>query len=807
MISRGVQCINKAKLYLLQKRPRSFSSVATAKDDVTSSSSSSPSFKTQVKLAKTLYRQILKWTVRTGSEVPFDPMPPLTLAPPRVDPMTLRMLSLEIQTNNVDDIGIGEQNTRNGGGGMMMMIMKKKEIKHLVKYMPANTIIKEHQITLPFHNAEDIKNATRMIYKLNSIGSHHHQSKLDLDLMKDRVNLGFEVYKSLNQLSELLDARKLSREKHMDRLGVNFHVGHVVQHKTKRWRAVVGGWDKHLPKEPNNQVSQHTSLTPKVYTTVGKDMGTDGANNDLPLQPTSENSPLVEYILHLDEGDAAFSRTRVLGSTKVKQEELELVMDNDLKRVRNSLINYQFTGFDNRTMEFIPGKVLQFEYPMEASDVQNDSDDLWKEVKYDLDKHENAKVVLEGVKNIALQLHRVILDTSSCAKTRNIPILCELEGKIQEIVDGQDIELSGAISSHKLAIKYLNRLINLTSEINNVVWQRNRAKENKDRIHFPLGSVVRHKKYGFRGVVISWDPYPQTDVSNWDGLQDLEGDVNNMPFYHVIPDLSDAVKAFGRERPFRYVCQENLELCPEIDQDIEVTLDDGWSASDGMKQFIAPDILKFCHFEKIPEDEIIDACLNDLQNNINQSLIRIRNGPDNKVSYQEQEGPPQTYLCMKSLFDLLRHSECLEDAIFVEEGIKEVWKAQSEVNIRWELHDGLAHLLRGDRRTALNMYDKIVERDPGCTEAWNKKATCHYMLGDMIRSEEAAKCALQADNQNFQALAGLGLVYYETKQYDKAMQYFRKCLVKNPWSSVSSRLVFCLDAMDRLNNNANDIEQ
>jgi Tfp pilus assembly protein PilF len=205
-----------------------------------------------------------------------------------------------------------------------------------------------------------------------------------------------------------------------------------------------------------------------------------------------------------------------------------------------------------------------------------------------------------------------------------------------------------------------------------------------------------------------------------------------------------------------------------------------------------------------------------------------KSSSDEESSYKEGKYSPNTSLCVESLFNLLRHSECFEDALSVEEAIKEVWKAHSEVNIRWDLYDGLSHLLRGDRRTALNIYDKIIELDPGCTEAWNKKATCHYvsicflinvfvkyfvwsllksnhqMLGDMANSEEAAKSALKADDRNFQALAGLGLVYNETKEYEKATHCFRKCLKTNPWSSVSSRLVSCLDTLKRLGKNPNE---
>jgi len=122
--------------------------------------------------------------------------------------------------------------------------------------------------------------------------------------------------------------------------------------------------------------------------------------------------------------------------------------------------------------------------------------------------------------------------------------------------------------------------------------------------------------------VITWDPYPKADVSRWDGLQDIDGDVNKMPFYHVAPDLEDTVKAFGQERPFRYVCQENLELCPESEQDIEVTLDEEWSSSSGEDDFKPSDSLKFRHAEELGDDDnAIIACLDELQVSLR---LRIR---------------------------------------------------------------------------------------------------------------------------------------------------------------------------------------
>lgn len=778
------------------------------------SSSSTSSRNTQALLARTLYRQILKWAKRTGSEVPFDPLPPLTLMPPRIDVGALQQLlavkqmsSMEISSSSSSSrVQEGKGTTTVNGEDMLDQTTNPyAAIKYIAtNIMPVNTIVRENQIIVPIYNATDVKNAMRMIYRLNHINATNefHQ---DLDTIKDRVSLGFQVLKSLNQLSEMLDERKMSREQHMDREGVAFHVGQVVQHKYKRWRGVVCGWQKVVPHPQNVSalnVAQKSSLTQKVYNleVVTNDESKDNHVSDREPESSNRNSSSteVEYVVHLDEGDAAFSRTRVLGSMKVKQHELDPVINDSLKRVRNSLLNHHFSKFDATRMAFVPGSVLEYEYPDDIHAANQDhARDQLDESRYDLAKHENAKRVLTGVKNMVSILQRIILDTSSCVEERNLSILVEVERRLIAIANGQFYEnmadkLSsshGMSSSHKLAIKSWSSLTNIAIEINNILWQRQRAKENIDRVHFPLGSVVKHKKYGFRGVVTAWDPYPQTDVTNWDGLQDLEGDVHSMPFYHIIPDLNDTVKAFGQERPFRYVCQENLILCPEHELDIEVTLDEGWSASDGNQEFVAPDALKFSHFEEFAEDEIIDACLKDLQINYNRFFIDIRNSVNEECSSIDH------LPTMEDLINLLRYTECFEDAMSVEEGIKEIWKANSDAKIRYDLHHGIAHLLRGDKRTALSIYDRILEDDPKCLEAWNKKATCHYMLGDMCRSEDAAQRVLDSNGQHFQALAGLGLVYCETKQYQKAIDYFEKCISLNPWSTVSSRLLVCFDAL------------
>lgn len=77
-------------------------------------------------------------------------------------------------------------------------------------------------------------------------------------------------------------------------------------------------------------------------------------------------------------------------------------------------------------------------------------------------------------------------------------------------------------------------------------------------MEFRVGDVVRHVKYGYRGVIGGWDLNCQA-TSGWvdqTDLKDLTGGIEQ-PFYQTLVD--------SRDRPgdqSAYVAQENLELLP-----------------------------------------------------------------------------------------------------------------------------------------------------------------------------------------------------------------------------------------------------
>lgn len=114
-------------------------------------------------------------------------------------------------------------------------------------------------------------------------------------------------------------------------------------------------------------------------------------------------------------------------------------------------------------------------------------------------------------------------------------------------------------------------------------------------------------------------------------------------------------------------------------------------------------------------------------------------------------------------------------------------------DLRNQLDNGISELIEGKSESALKAFTNIVTADPLYGEAWNKKATVHYMCGQEHNSIESAEQALNIDERNFQALAGIGLIEMDASRYDRAIEFFRKALLINPWlGTVASRLAACI---------------
>ena len=267
---------------------------------------------------------------------------------------------------------------------------------------------------------------------------------------------------------------------------------------------------------------------------------------------------------------------------------------SSLCRLRSAHISANFTHFDSKSSTFTPNALKLYEFPADQADAFQPQSDC--------NADNAANEIISAVKALAESLVdnsiRSILPENLDQRYDDVKLISYFLHRFTALSNGEVVPTTGAayplqdLSREKLAVMYIHQLHNLVVEIGELLWQRRTSVDANVDTKFRVGEVVKHKVYGFRGVVVAWDPVPAVDVSRWDGLQHIT-DPHKYPFYHIIPDQNDCIEVFGGERPSRYVCQKNLESCPPEElRDIEVDLEPEWELNRSNMSYHPPaDIL------------------------------------------------------------------------------------------------------------------------------------------------------------------------------------------------------------------------
>ncbi len=111
----------------------------------------------------------------------------------------------------------------------------------------------------------------------------------------------------------------------------------------------------------------------------------------------------------------------------------------------------------------------------------------------------------------------------------------------------------------------------------------------------------------------------------------------------------------------------------------------------------------------------------------------------------------------------------------VEQKIWKIWSTHPKKNeLTLMLSEG-STLVKNDKlNEAVNIFTKVIELDPNWAEAWNKRATVLYLLGEFQKSQNDIDNVLKLEERHFGALAGQGLVNIQLKNYDKAIMSYEK---------------------------------
>ena len=111
----------------------------------------------------------------------------------------------------------------------------------------------------------------------------------------------------------------------------------------------------------------------------------------------------------------------------------------------------------------------------------------------------------------------------------------------------------------------------------------------------------------------------------------------------------------------------------------------------------------------------------------------------------------------------------------IELQIWELWSTHpSEQTLTDLLAKGSMYMSKNQLTSAHNVFSKVIELDPKWAEAWNKRATVLYFMGNYQLSQNDIDMVLNLEQRHFGALAGQGLVNIQLKNYEKAIRSYEQ---------------------------------
>lgn len=93
---------------------------------------------------------------------------------------------------------------------------------------------------------------------------------------------------------------------------------------------------------------------------------------------------------------------------------------------------------------------------------------------------------------------------------------------------------------------------------------------------------------------------------------------------------------------------------------------------------------------------------------------------------------------------------------------------------------GVAQMREGDLQKALQTFTDVIAAKPDFTEAWNKRATIYFLIGDDVNSLKDCDEVYKRNPQHFGVLAGYGQIYLRNGDLQRALDYFERADAINP---------------------------
>ena len=118
--------------------------------------------------------------------------------------------------------------------------------------------------------------------------------------------------------------------------------------------------------------------------------------------------------------------------------------------------------------------------------------------------------------------------------------------------------------------------------------------------------------------------------------------------------------------------------------------------------------------------------------------------------------------------------------VLAESSVWQLWSRSGDADADSLLQIGIDQMSHGDGAAAVETFSKVIQKKPDFAEAWNKRATVYFLMGENEKSLRDCDEVIRRNPAHFGALAGYGQIYLRLDDPERALGYFRRALRINP---------------------------
>ena len=132
------------------------------------------------------------------------------------------------------------------------------------------------------------------------------------------------------------------------------------------------------------------------------------------------------------------------------------------------------------------------------------------------------------------------------------------------------------------------------------------------------------------------------------------------------------------------------------------------------------------------------------------------------------------------LFDRLAKTEDSDEAAGIVGALQHLWLRSGSDSADLLMGRAVEAMQSRDNSLALKLLDAVVDLDPQWAEAWNKRATMRFEVGDYRGSVADIAETLKRNPRHIGALAGLGEILDDSGLHEQALQAYERALAIAP---------------------------